>query len=103
MFCPDNEKKPSDFIRFLKEKLDEVKKLISKKELPKKELPKYVEDYFSQINFEIEMSKGNINKEQILINNDDVAYFTKKLEKQLEVSVKRYLVMKIDDDDEDEN
>lgn len=97
MFCPDNEKKPSDFIRFLKEKLDEVKKLISKKELPK-----YIEDYFSQIDFEIEMSKGKKNKEQILINNDDVMCFTEKLEKQLEISTKRYLAMKIDDDDEDD-
>lgn len=98
MFCPDNEKKPSDFIKFLKEKLDEVKKLISKKELPK-----YIEDYFSQIDFEIEMSKGKKNKEQILINNDEVMCFTEKLEKQLEISTKRYLAMKIDDDDDEDD
>ena len=88
MFCPDNEKKPSDFIRFLKEMLCSPY------------LPKYIEDYFSQIDFEIEMSKGKKNKEQILINNDDSAYFTEKLEKKLEISTKRYLAMKIDDDDD---
>ena len=46
------------------------------------------------------MSKGKKNKEQILINNDDSAYFTEKLEKKLEISTKRYLAMKIDDDDD---
>jgi hypothetical protein len=88
----------TDFIRFLKEKLDDVKILISEKELPK-----YIADYFSQIDFEIKMSKGNKNKEQILISNDDNEYFTKKVEKQLDICVKRYLVMKIEDDDECED
>ncbi len=96
-FCPDNEKKPSDFIRFLKDdKIESVKKTILF-------LPKYIEDYFSQIGFEIQMSKGTKNKEQILINNDDVVYFTQKIEKQLEISIRRYLAMKIDDEEDDEN
>ena len=65
-------------------------------------LPTYIEDYFTQIGFEIQMSKGNKNKEQILMNNDDDVYFTQKIEKQLEISIRRYLAMKIEDDDDDE-
>jgi hypothetical protein len=94
-FCPDNEKKPSDFIRFLKDEINHVK-------TTNLFLPTYIEDYFTQIGFEIQMSKGNKNKEQILINNGDVVYFTQKIEKQLEISIRRYLAMKIEDDDDDE-
>ena len=94
-FCPENEKKPSDFIRFFKEKLDEINKLLGP-------LPKYIDEYISQIEFEIEMSKGKKNKEQILMNNDDNDYFIEKLEKKLETNVKRYLIMKIDEDSDNE-
>jgi hypothetical protein len=69
MFCPDNEKKPSDFIRFLKEELDKI----NKEMLPKK-LPKYIDEFISQIEFEIEFSKGKINKEIILKNYDNIVY-----------------------------
>jgi competence CoiA-like predicted nuclease len=97
MFCPDNEKTPSDFIRFLKEKLDES----NKGNLPSI-LPKYIYDFFSQIEFEIEFSKGKKNKENILKNYDNSDYFKEKIEKKLEMSVKRFLEIKIEDDDEDD-
>ena len=98
MFCPDNEKNPSDFIRFLKEKLDESNKGI----LPSI-LPKYIYDFFSQIEFEIEFSKGKKNKENILKNYDDSDYFKEELEKKLDISIKRFLEIKIEDEDEDED
>jgi hypothetical protein len=94
MFCPDNEKNPSDFIRFLKEKLDESNKRI---------LPKYIYDFFSQIEFEIEFSKGKKNKENILKNYDDSDYFKEILEKKLDISIKRYLGIKIDDESDIED
>ena len=93
MFCPDNEKRPSDFIRFLKEKIDKIKK-----EMSPTCLPKYIEEFFSQIEFEIELSKGKTNKELILKNYDDCDYFLEKIKTKLEINVKRYLCMKIEDE-----
>jgi competence CoiA-like predicted nuclease len=98
MFCPENEKKPSDFIRFLKEKLEKNKKQI----LSDLTIPKYVDEFISQIEFEIEFTKGKTNKELILKNYDDNNYFSEKLEKKLEINVKRYLAIKIDDDSDDD-
>lgn len=93
-FCPENEKKPSDFIRFFKE---------MKKQISFGTLPKYIDEFISQIDFEIEMSKGKKNKEQILINYENSDYFIEKLEKKLEINVKRYLVIKINEDTESES
>ena len=93
-FCPDNDRKPSDFIRFLKEQLDV--------NLPV--LPLYIGEFISQIEWEIQNSKGKTNKELILKNYDDKDYFTEKIEKILDISVKRYLKMDIiEDDDEDDD
>ena len=94
MFCPENEKSPSDFIRFLKEKHDEIKK-----QTPL--LPKYVDDFLSEIEFEIQRSKGKTNKELILKKYDNNEYYSEKIEEKLDISVKRYLGMKIEDDDSD--
>ena len=92
MFCPENEKNPSDFIRFLKERYDEIKKMLPT------EFPKYVDEFFSEIEFEIQRSKGKTNKELILKNYDDCDYFLEKIKTKLEINVKRYLSMKIEDD-----
>ncbi len=93
-FCPEIEKKPLNFINFLKEKLSDKLKLPN--------LPKYVYDFVSYIGFEIEQTTGKINKEKILQNYDNKEYFFKKLEEKLDVSIKRYLGLKLDDDDEDD-
>jgi hypothetical protein len=97
MYCPDNEKKPSDFIRFLKETYHKIKNT----NLPKS-MPKYVDDFFSQIEFEIETSKGKSKKELILTNYDNKDYFVEKIEKKLDINVKRYLGITISDDDEED-
>ena len=89
-FCPDNEKKPSDFIRFLKEKID-------------KNTNQYIDDFFSQIAFEIENTKGKTNKEIILKNYHDKDYFFEKLEKKLDISIKRYIGLSIDDEDDEDD
>jgi hypothetical protein len=65
-------------------------------------VPKYVDEFISQIEFEIELTKGKTNKELILKNYDDNNYFSEKLEKKLEINVKRYLAIKIDDDSDDD-
>jgi len=96
LFCPENEKNPSDFIRFLKERYDEIKKMLPT------EFPKYVDEFFSEIEFEIQRSKGKTNKELILKNYDNNEYYSEKLEEKLNISVKRYLGIKIDDDSDDD-
>ena len=86
-YCPDNEKKPSDFIRFLREKA--------------KEQPvEYMDNFFSHIDYEIYNSKGKTNKEKVFKKYDDKEYFYEKLEHTLEVSIKRYLGIQINDDDD---
>ena len=97
MYCPDNEKKPSDFIRFLKEQFDEIKKQM----LPSFEPVKYIDEFIYNIDFEISFIKGKTNKELILNNYDDIDYFSEKIQEKLDINVKRYLGMKIDDDDSD--
>jgi transposase len=99
LFCPENEKSPSDFIRFVKEKYDEIKKQM----IFSINFPKYVDEFFSEIEFEIQRSKGKTNKELILKKYDDNEYYSEKLEEILDINVKRYLGIKIDDDTDNDN
>jgi len=75
-------KKPSEFIRFLKEEID------------KESLPNYISEFILRIGFEIEFSK---HKDLVLQNYDDREYFKEKLEETLVVSIKSYLGIEIDD------
>ena len=75
-FCPDNDKTPSNFIRFLQEKLEKIgKEMLGV-------LPKYIYEFISQIGFEIKNSKGKTNKELILTKYENYDYFVEKLEKK---------------------
>jgi competence CoiA-like predicted nuclease len=98
MFCPDNEKHPSNFIRFLKEKLQKIDN-----ESSSRSLPKYIFDFIFQIEFEIENSKGKTKKELILTKYENYDYFVEKIEKKLHDSAKRYLGMNIDDDSDNDD
>jgi hypothetical protein len=92
-YCPENEKKPISFIYFLKEKLNTFKD---------DNFPKYIDEFFSQIENEIENARGKTNKENILKKYDDKEEFSKNLERKLDNSVKRYLGLSIEDEEEDE-
>ena len=93
-FCPDNENtSSSNFIRFLKDKIQEVK--------GQTQIPCYIDDFFSHIEFEIKKCKGKNNKELILNNYDDKEYFYVQLKQILDISVRRYLGMHIEEDDEE--
>ena len=48
------------------------------------------------------MHKGNKNKETLLQTYDDKCHFSEKLNNVLEISVKRYLGMSIDEEDSDD-
>jgi len=91
LFCPESEKSPSNFIRFLKEKFSKFNKL-----------PKYIDEFLCEIEFEIQRSKCKKNKKLILKKYDNNEYYAEKLEEKLEINVKRYLGIKIDDDTDDD-
>jgi len=94
-YCPENERKPISFIYFLKQKLEIFKNIF---------FPKYIDDFFTQIENEIEFTKGKTNKENVLKKYDEKEEFTKQLERKLDNSVKRWLEIPIDEDsDSDED
>jgi len=93
-YCSENERKPLSFIYFLKQKLEIFKN---------KNFPKYIDDFFTQIENEIEFTKGKINKENVLKKYDEKEEFTKQLERKLDNSIKRWLEIPINEDsDSDE-
>jgi hypothetical protein len=90
--CPEKDRTPLNFMAFLKEKLKENSK----------NLPGYIEQFFNKIEFELNMLKSSKKKESLLQHYDDKLYFSEKLNEVLEVSVKRYLGISIDDDDDED-
>lgn len=90
--CPEKDSTPLNFMAFLKEKLNK----------DTKSFPGYVEQFFNQIEFELNIHKGNKKKESLLQTYDDKCYFSEKLNNVLEISVKRYLGMSIDEEDSDD-
>jgi len=94
--CPEDKKSPTNFIIFIQEKLRETEK----KYIPLN-YPKYIYDFFSNIEFEIGTTKGKSNKELILENYECIKYFTEKLEEILDKSIKLYLKINFDEDDDD--
>jgi len=90
-FCPEHKRKPLNFIGFLKEKLAGC------------ETPAYVSEFFARIGFKIEMTNGKNSKEQILIYYDDKESFISDLNKELDKSVKNYLNIRFDDDEDDDD
>jgi hypothetical protein len=94
--CPEDNKSPTNFIIFIQEKLREIgKKYITSN------YPKYIYDFFSNIEFEIGRIKGKTNKELFLKKYEDIEYFTERLEEILDKSVKSYLKINIDEEDDD--
>jgi hypothetical protein len=99
LYCPDDDRKPSNFIKFLKEKMNDHKaKLIPYK------MPTYIDDVFTYIEFELDNCKKKTQKEEILTKYDASDFFLEKLEDKLDTSLKRYLgIIEDDSDDDDES
>jgi hypothetical protein len=91
LYCPANETRPSDFVRFLKEQIDIIDKHDN--------IPKYIDEFISHIGFEIEISRDKNKKRLILENYDNSEYFNEQLERHLELNAKRYLSIEIEEDD----
>lgn len=97
LYCPDEERKPSNFIKFLKERMNDQKsKLIPCK------MPNYIDEMLSNIEFELNNCKKKTQKEDILTKYDDSEFFLEKIENKLDVSLKRYLDIDEDDSDDDD-
>ena len=89
-------KKPSEFIKFLEEKLNEdEKKLILYK------FPTYLKEFLYCIQFELDNCKKS-EKESLLKKYENSIYFLEKIEKKLDVSLRRYLTIYEDDESDDE-
>lgn len=96
LYCPENDRKPSEFIKFLEEKLNEdEKKLISYK------FPTYLKEFLYCIQFELENCKKS-EKESLLKKYENNIYFLEKIEKKLDVSLRRNLNIYEDDESDDE-
>jgi hypothetical protein len=96
-FCPEDKKSSINFIEFINEKVKENEN----KNAPII-YPKFIYDFFKNIEFELNHTKGKNNKELILKNYDDKLYFTKQLEEILNIEIKKYLKISIDDDEDEE-
>jgi len=90
-FCSENERKPLNFIQFLKGKISGCETL------------RYINDFLTRIEFKIEMTPGKNAKEQVLVYYDNKDNFLFDLEKELEKSVKNYLNIVFDDEVEEDD
>ena len=98
LYCPDEERKPSNFIEFLKEKMcDHKLMLINHK------MPAYIDELLSNIEFELISCKKKTQKEEILTKYEESEFFLQKIEDKLDISLKRYLGIYEDDSDDDDD
>uniref|UniRef100_A0A6C0AT44 Competence protein CoiA nuclease-like domain-containing protein n=1 Tax=viral metagenome TaxID=1070528 RepID=A0A6C0AT44_9ZZZZ len=96
LYCPEDDKKPSKFIKFLEEKLnDHEKKIIACK------FPTYLKEFLYYIQFELDNCK-KAEKECLLKKYENSDFFLEKLETKLEVSLRRYLAIYESDETDDE-
>ncbi len=59
-------------------------------------------DFFNYIKFRIENCKDKKSKQNILKEYDDKTYFMSSIEDKIKYSINRYLGIKTEDDDEEE-
>jgi hypothetical protein len=96
LYCPEDDKKPSKFIKFLEEKLNDHEKKI----IPCK-FPTYLKEFLYYIQFELDNCK-KAEKECLLKKYENSDFFLEKLETKLEVSLRRYLAIYESDETDDE-
>jgi len=96
LYCPEDDRKPSKFIKFLKEKLTEHEgKLIPYK------MPEYIRVFLSYIEFELDNCKKT-QKDVILKTYEDSQYFLEKMDSKLDASLQRYLGIYEDEESDEE-
>lgn len=96
IYCPEDDRKPSKFIKFLEEKLNEhEKKIILYK------FPTYLKEFLYYIQFELDNCKKP-QKECLLKKYEDSIYFLEKIERKLDLSLRRYLAIYESDETDEE-
>ena len=93
-YCPEDDRKPSKFIKFLEEKLNEHEKILYK-------FPSYLKEFLYYIQFELDNCKKT-QRECLLKKYENSIYFLEKIETKLEVSLRRYLAIYESDESGDE-
>ena len=90
--CPQSERKPADFIRFLKESYNAMKERYEKK-IGKgdKIFPAYVNEFFTCLQNTIDMCPDRKMKRAILEKYEDRDYFLKEINNLMESSLRRFL------------
>ena len=95
-YCPEDDRKPSNFIKFLEEKLNE-----HEKNLLLYKFPTYLKEFLYYIQFELDNCKKT-QRECLLKKYENSIYFLEKIETKLEVSLRRYLAIYESDESGDE-
>jgi len=97
--CPENEKNPNDFVNFL---IDQYKKNKDDYQEKKGQFPIYIDEFLSMIKFKIENAKKK-ERNIILLDYEDKNIFFDDLNNKLCSSLKRYLGIKEDDSDNEDD
>jgi hypothetical protein len=94
-YCPEDDRKPSKFIKFLEEKLNEHEKILYK-------FPSYLKEFLYYIQFELDNCKKT-QRECLLKKYENSIYFLEKIEAKLDDSLRRYLAIYESDESSDES
>ena len=100
-YCRENY--PLDYSKNSLEIIEYIKSEYDKDKAKDNKEPKYIMDFFNYIKFRIENCKDKKSKQNILKEYDDKTYFMSSIEDKIKYSINRYLGIKNDDDDEEEN
>jgi len=94
--CPLTEQKPSDFVRFLKEKYNEMKERYERNTgFGKRYFPVYVEEFFTYLQRTIDACPDRKQKRAILESYENRDVFLKEIGELMESSLRRYLRLRL--------
>lgn len=97
-YCPEIHKSPSAFIRFIKDEIQKTKDLY--KDIPI--MPKYIETFIDNIEKEVDNVKRK-ERNEIIKKYDNNTTFMEEINLQLDKSIRYYLNMEDEEEDEYED
>jgi hypothetical protein len=99
--CPENERHPQDFVLFMKDKYNTLKE---ENERPRKNYPSFIDEFISNLKWEIDSCKDKKSRKAVLQKYDDDLSgkdeFMRKIDDVLEISINRYLGIRSNESDE---
>ena len=96
--CPDDQKGSGNFVAFLLDKYNDIK---DKGETDKKKFPSYIDEFLNYIKLRVDMCDDRNERKKILTDYDNKEIFMAMLDRKLDESIKRYLDMRDENDDDD--